>query len=345
MTGIALSAAERGLLPLPALRFGIRRLLAKRLAEAATGPDLHAFTRSLRDSPVAVDTDAANQQHYEVPAEFFQMVLGPNLKYSGAYWPPHARNLAAAEAAMLELTCSRAQLSDGQQILELGCGWGSLTLHMARAFPRAHITAVSNSASQRRFIEARAPSNVTVLTRDMRSFDPGRRFDRVVSVEMFEHMRNLPELLRRISTWLEPDGRLFVHVFCHRSFAYLFGTEGADDWMGRHFFTGGMMPSFDLLPKLTGHLEVEESWPVNGTHYQKTARAWRENLERRKADVLPILARTYGGDAPRWFHRWRLFFLACEELFGYGGGIEWLVGHYRFRRAPGSTREEAQAEQ
>ena len=343
MSGAAIALAERGLLPLATLRIGVRALLRERLAEASAAHDLDAFVRMLEASPVAVETDAANAQHYEVPAAFYQLALGPHLKYSGAYWPTGVEDLAGAEAAMLELACERAELADGQDILELGCGWGSLTLHMARAFPGARITAVSNSASQRRYIEAQAPDNVRVITADMRDFDPEGTFDRVVSVEMFEHMRNIPELLRRISGWLRPDGKLFVHVFCHRSFAYLFDTEGDDDWMGRHFFTGGMMPSFDLLPSLQRDLAFETAWRVDGTHYQRTAEAWRLNLESSKDAVMPVLSETYGADAAVWYQRWRLFFLACEELFGYADGEEWLVGHYRFKNRTPSGQDQTSA--
>ena len=345
MIGIGLELAERGLVPLPALRMGVRRLLRARLREMERGPSLQAFIEALARGPIAVETDAANTQHYEVPPELFQLALGPNLKYSGGYWPTGVERLTDAEAAMLHLTAERAQLEDGQDILELGCGWGSLTLHMARAFPHARITAVSNSASQRRHIEARAPDNVRVVTADMRTFEPEGRFHRVVSVEMFEHMRNLPELFRRISTWMTPDGKLFAHVFCHRAQPYLFETEGHDDWMGRHFFTGGMMPSYDLLPSLDGHLQLEERWAVDGTHYARTARAWRENLEAERPAVMPVLSQTYGTDAARWFHRWRLFFLACEELFAYRGGSEWLVGHYRFTRRADVDANEASTEE
>lgn len=330
--GFAIALAERGLVPLPGLRLGIRKLLRARLREEASKPHVADFARALTESPLVVHTEAANAQHYEVPAELFELALGPRLKYSGAYWPAGVADLAAAEEAMLALTCERAELEDGQDILELGCGWGSLTGYMAARFPRSRITAVSNSHSQRRFIESRAPENVRVVTADMSSFDPEDRFDRVVSVEMFEHMRNLEELLRRIAGWMNPDARLFVHVFCHRERAYLFQTEGSDDWMGRHFFTGGMMPSFDLLPRFDRDLTLDASWPVVGTHYAKTARAWRKNLEQRRARVEPVLRATYGSQAPIWYHRWRIFFLACEELFGFRGGQEWLVGHYRFRR-------------
>ena len=335
MSSLAIDLAERGLVPLPGLRLGVRRLLERRLADAAAGPSVEAFSRELADSPVALVPEKANEQHYEVPPAFFEEVLGPNLKYSGAWWPEGVDTLAGAEEAMLDLTAERAGLEDGQSILELGCGWGSLTLHMARRFPGADIVAVSNSAPQRRFIESRAPSNVRVVTADMNDLTLERRFHRVVSVEMFEHMRNYRELLRRIRSWMEDDGRLFVHVFCHRRFAYPFETEGSDNWMGRHFFTGGIMPSFDLLRRFDAHLEVEESWALDGTHYERTARAWRENLESRRDRVMPVLEETYGAEAYRWFHRWRLFFLACEELFGYRDGSEWLVGHYRFRPVEG----------
>lgn len=330
-TGLAVELAERGLVPLPGLRLGVRRLLSRRLADAANGPSVEAFSRELAGSPVALAPEKANEQHYELPPAFFETVLGSHLKYSGAWWPDGVTTLDEAEEAMLALTVERAGLADGQSILELGCGWGSLTLYMARRFPGAHVTAVSNSAPQRRFIEARAPSNVRVVTADMNDLDLDGRFHRVVSVEMFEHMRNYHELLRRIRSWMHDDGRLFVHVFCHRSLAYPFEAEGADNWMGRHFFTGGIMPSFDLFRHFDDHVEVEDSWAVDGTHYERTARAWRKNLEDRRDHLMPILRSTYRSEAHRWYHRWRLFFLACEELFGYRRGSEWMVGHYRFR--------------
>ena len=330
MTSLGINLAERGLVPLPALRIGIRRLLAKRLLEAAQDPNVSAFSAHLKESAIAVLPEKANEQHYEVPADFFELTLGPNLKYSSAYWPEGTASLSEAEEAMLRLTVQRADLADGQEILELGCGWGSLTLHMAQRFPNANITAVSNSAPQRRFIEARAPQNVRVITADMNELQLEKRFDRVVSVEMFEHMRNYRDLLHRICGWMKPDARLFVHVFCHRDYAYPFETEGDDNWMGRYFFTGGIMPSFDLFEHFDNDLFIEKDWRVSGTHYERTARAWRENLEKQRDPVMTVLKQSYGAEADRWFHRWRLFFLACEELFGYRGGSEWLVAHYLF---------------
>ncbi len=330
MTSLGINLAERGLIPLPALRIGIRRLLAKRLLEAEQGPNVSALSSHLKESAIAVLPEKANEQHYEVPADFFELTLGPNLKYSSAYWPEGTASLSEAEEAMLRLTVQRADLADGQEILELGCGWGSLTLHMAQRFPNANITAVSNSAPQRRFIEARAPQNVRVITADMNELQLEQRFDRVVSVEMFEHMRNYRDLLHRICGWMKPDARLFVHVFCHRDYAYPFETEGDDNWMGRYFFTGGIMPSFDLFEHFDNDLFIEKDWRVSGTHYERTARAWRENLEKQRDPVMTVLKQSYGAEADRWFHRWRLFFLACEELFGYRGGSEWLVAHYLF---------------
>ena len=327
---LGLLLAERGFVPTGLVRLGIRRLLAQRLAqESRRGVD-EILAAQFETGPIALNPAVANEQHYEVPPEFFELVLGPNLKYSSAYWPNGVGTLGDAEAAMLALTCERAQLADGQEILELGCGWGSLSLHMARRFPESRILAVSNSVPQRRYIEARAPRNLEVVTADMNDFQTGRRFDRVVSVEMFEHMRNYRELFDRIAGWLRIGGKLFVHVFCHRHYAYAFETEGAGNWMGRQFFTAGLMPSFGLLPRFDHTFSLEDRWAVDGTHYQRTAAAWRENLERNKKVVLEVLASSYGAGYGRWYHRWRLFFLACEELFGYHGGTEWLVGHYLF---------------
>jgi len=337
----AIALAERGLVPEPLERWGIRRLLRRRLArsggESRGEPDaeIRSFAEAMRRSPVALSPEAANEQHYEVPPEFYALVLGPHRKYSSCWFPPGVETLADAEAAMLALTAERAQLVDGQRILELGCGWGSLTLWNAERFPNSWITAVSNSRSQRAWIEAEARrrglGNVEVITRDMNDFMSDRRYDRVVSVEMFEHMRNWERLLSRVRGWLEPDGRLFLHVFSHRRIAYPF-EAGTGDWMARHFFTGGMMPAHGLLRFLDIPFAIDGEWEVEGTHYRRTAEAWLENLEARRAEILPILAATYGGaEASRWYHRWRLFFLACAELFGYERGRQWQVSHYRLR--------------
>jgi cyclopropane-fatty-acyl-phospholipid synthase len=331
---IGISLAERGLVPTPLVRRAMRALCAQRLREVrSAGGGAERFLDQVAGSRIAEVPHLANAQHYDLPSDFFALVLGRHRKYSSAIWPAGTRTLDDAEDAMLALTCERAGIEDGQDILELGCGWGSLSLYMARRYPAARITAVSNSRTQRAYLESLGVPNLEVRTADMNAFDPGRPFDRIVSVEMFEHLRDWPRLLARVSDWLREDGRLFIHVFCHTSHAYTFEAEGEDNWMGRHFFSGGIMPSHGLVGEVApGSLQIEADWWIDGTHYRHTAAAWRENLETRRADVMRILRSHYGTEATIWFHRWRLFFLACEELFGYAGGREWGVGHYRLRR-------------
>ena len=338
-----LGLAERGLVPDALLRAGIRRMCAQRLRDEHAGdPDAAArrnaaLIAELRESPVAIHTDAANRQHYELPPGFFTRCLGPRLKYSGCYYPTGNETLAQAEEAMLALYGERAELADGQDILELGCGWGSLTLWMAQHYPNARITAVSNSAPQRAFIEAqcreRGFANVRVITCDVNRLElPASNFDRCVSVEMFEHMRNYATLLGRIGGWLRPGGKLFVHIFCHRALLYPFETAGDDNWMGRHFFTGGLMPAADTLLWFQDALRIEDRWLVDGTHYERTANHWLENQDARHDEVMAILRETYGDAARLWFQRWRMFWMACAELFGYDHGREWMVAHYRFSK-------------
>ena len=335
--------AERGLVPDAALRAGIRRLCAQRLHEETRG-GIEAQSARIRQrlaelagSAVALHTDAANRQHYEVPAAFFQACLGKRLKYSSCYYASGQESLDQAEEAMLALYGERAELADGQQILELGCGWGSLTLWMAERYPDARITAVSNSHSQREHIlaqcAARGLGNVEVLTCDVNQLAlPDARFDRCVSVEMFEHVRNYPQLLQRIGRWLKADGALFVHIFAHRTLMYPFETDGGDNWMGRHFFTGGLMPAADTLLHFQRDLRLEQRWLLDGTHYQRTAEHWLANQDAARERVMPVLTATYGEAAARiWWQRWRMFWMACAELFGYDGGQQWLVAHYLFR--------------
>jgi len=335
--------AERGRLPDSLVRIGIRRLLAERSREQSRGgveARAESMTRLLARmdaSPIAVDTASANDQHYEVPPDFFRHMLGPRLKYSCGYWPTEECSLAVAEEEMLALTSERAGLADGQNILELGCGWGSLTMWMAERLPNARIVAVSNSTGQRLHIEAecrrRAIANVEVVTADMNEFAPTGRFDRIVSVEMFEHMRNYRRLLERVSSWLTSDGALFVHVFCHRSFAYFYEPAGPRDWMSREFFTGGIMPSDDLLLRFQDDLTIESQWRVGGRHYQRTLEAWLERLDEHRSVALQILGDVHGADmAARQLQKWRLFLLACSELFGSAGGNDWYVAHYRFAK-------------
>ena len=339
-----LGLAERGLLPDALLRAGIRRLCEQRLAEELEGgveaQSLRQRQRleELRQSPLAIETEAANSQHYELPPAFFSHCLGPRLKYSCCYYPTGEETLAQAEEAMLALYCERAGLADGQDILELGCGWGSLTLWMAEHYPNARITAVSNSNGQRGFIEARCRerglTNVQVLTRDVNTLAlPAAGFDRCVSVEMFEHMRNYDSLLGRIGSWLRPGGRMFVHIFVHRTLLYPFETQGEDNWMGRHFFTGGLMPAADTLLHFQGPLAIRQQWLVEGTHYEKTANQWLEHQDAHRSEVMAILREAYGDAAGLWYQRWRMFWMACAELFGYADGQEWMVSHYLFERS------------
>lgn len=330
---------DRDLLPDWLLRLAIREHCRRRLRResqgglAAQDARLRALLAELRQSPIAIHADAANIQHYELPPEFFGMVLGARRKYSCAYWPPGVTTLDEAEQRMLELYVERAGLDDGQRILDLGCGWGSLTLFLAERFPNGTVLAVSNSRDQRRFIEAettrRGLRNVTVETADINSFAPNERFDRVVSIEMFEHLKNYGEVLRRIAGWLSPGGSLFVHIFVHRRFAYHYDAEGPDDWMARHFFTGGTMPSDELLLHFADDMIVKARWRVPGRHYQLTCEAWLRRMTAHRQPIRKLFAETYGSDqVARWWVRWRIFFMACAELFGYAGGEQWYVAHY-----------------
>ena len=342
----AIEIAERGWVPDWLVRVGIRRLLARRLNErrsADPSMDRQQATElvdELRQSPLALNTDDANEQHYEVPAEFFELVLGPRLKYSCCHFSQPSMGLANAEEEMLRLTCERAQIEDGMDILELGCGWGSLTLWMAEQFPNSNVTAVSNSNGQRQLIQQRCRQkgieNVRIITADMRDFTTDERFDRVVSIEMFEHMRNYELLMKRISSWLTPEGKLFVHIFCHREMSYLFETEGASNWMGRHFFTGGIMPSEDLLLNFQDDVSIEDRWIVNGIHYAHTCEAWLDRLDEYRSEVNEVFENLVGKkrEARIAVQRWRMFFMACAELFKYNEGKEWYVAHHLFQNQP-----------
>jgi cyclopropane-fatty-acyl-phospholipid synthase len=340
---LAIDWTEQGLVPDRMIRAGIRRLLKQRIGEIdaedaeAAGRRIERFVASMDEAPIALSPELANEQHYEVPAAFYGLALGPHRKYSACYWPEGVTTLGEAEATALAATCERAGLADGMHVLELGCGWGSLTLWMAEQFPRCRITAVSNSHSQRAHItreaDRRGFRNVEVLTADMNRFQAPRTYDRVVSVEMFEHMRNWRRTFAGVHSWLKPGGRFFMHVFAHRAVPYAFEARDDSDWMSRLFFSGGMMPSDELAARFQDHMRLVRRWRWDGTHYQRTAEAWLANLDSRRDDVLAVLAETHGAeDAGVWLQRWRIFFMACAELFGFRQGQEWWVSHYLFER-------------
>jgi cyclopropane-fatty-acyl-phospholipid synthase len=345
----AIDLCERGYLPDPVARFGMRRLMQQRLAvesrlDAVRRAD---FLRELQSSPIAIQTSAANTQHYEVPAEFFRLHLGPRLKYSCGLYPTGQETLAQAEVHMLELYAERAQLADGMRILDLGCGWGSLSLWLAERFPNAKIVGLSNSHGQREFIHAQAASrglrNLTVVTGNVADFEfPegfSTAFDRVLSIEMFEHMKNYGLLLARIARWLGPQGKLFVHIFAHRTLAYHFEDREGSDWMSRYFFTGGTMPSRELLKNFQQDLRLVADWWISGTHYERTANHWLAGMDAAREPILQVLRDGYGpAEAATWFQRWRMFYMAVAELFGYRDGTEWGVAHYLFARPCGPSR-------
>ena len=343
MIKVLINLAEKGFLPDLLIRLGIKRLCGQRLSEANT-LGLEALENShqqwidlLTESPVAIVPEKANEQHYEVPPKFFELVLGANLKYSSGYWSKEVFSLDESELEMLKITCERAGLVDGQDILELGCGWGSLTCFMAQKFPNSKITAVSNSKDQRNFIQQKNDKlnlqNIKVVTADMNDFSTDEKFDRVISIEMFEHMRNYDELLKRIDGWLKQNGKLFVHIFSHKEVAYPFEDKGDGDWMAREFFSGGQMPSHRLLMSFPDRMKIEKDWRVSGTHYEKTSLAWLRKMDTNKIEVLELFKTTYGEkDASEWFQRWRIFFMSCEVLFGFNEGSEWGVSHYLFEK-------------
>jgi len=335
--------AESGWLPDVLVRQGMRRLLRERLAMIAEGGPAaqaareQAFFDAIRNSPAVVEQQAANAQHYEVPAQFFRLTLGKHRKYSSCFWGNDTKNLDQAEALALAITCERAGLADGQDILELGCGWGSLSLWMAEHYPHARITGVSNSHGQRRTIEAlaaeRGLTNLRIITADLVGFDPQAQFDRIVSVECFEHLRNWPLMFSRVASWLRDHGTFFMHVFAHREGSYLFDTEGGGNWMGRHFFTGGMMPADRLAWRCQEHLRLDQHWRWEGTHYGRTARAWLDRLDANIQAVEAALAPARPEVPPAILaQRWRMFYMACEELWNFDHGREWFVSHYRFSR-------------
>ena len=343
MIKLLIKLSEKGILPDFFIRLGIRKLCGQRLTDAndlspkAREEKHQKWVDILMESPIALVPEKANEQHYEVPPRLFELILGAKLKYSSGYWPQRTSTLDDSEVEMLKLTSKRAALADGQEVLELGCGWGSLTFHMAQTYPNSKITAVSNSNDQRHFIEKKCDElqikNITVITADMNDFSSEKTFDRVVSIEMFEHMRNYDELLKRVSQWLKKDGKLFVHIFSHKEIAYPFEDKGEGDWMAREFFSGGQMPSHKLLTCFSSRMKIEKDWRIEGTHYEKTSLAWLNKMDENKKEVLKLFEKTYGkNEASIWFQRWRIFFMSCEVLFGFNKGAEWGVSHYLFEK-------------
>jgi cyclopropane-fatty-acyl-phospholipid synthase len=325
------------------LRKGIRKLLQQRLNDENKGDvekqqaHLTQLIADLKASPIAVNTADANEQHYEVPTQFYQYCLGKNLKYSSGYWKDSVTDIDTSENDMLELTCQRAELKSGQHVLELGCGWGSLSLYMAAKYPESTFKVLSNSRTQKQYIDGQAKqrgiTNLTVLTSDINVFTIDEQFDRVVSVEMFEHMRNYQLLLAKVASFLKPDGKLWIHIFTHKEYAYLFEVKDETDWMSKYFFTGGIMPSDDLMFYFNDDLVVEQHWHVNGTHYGKTAEAWLKNMDNHKNEIISLFEETYGkNQATKWWVYWRLFYMACAELWNFNNGNEWIVSHYLFHK-------------
>ena len=341
-----IKAMEQGRIPDSAIRFGIRKLCKQRILELDTTSlakkqeQAEVYRQSLIDSPLAIHTKDANEQHYELPADFFLHVLGKNLKYSSCFYAEDTKTLSEAEDLALTISCERAELKDGMRILELGCGWGSLTLFMAKKFPNAKIVAISNSASQKIHIDSEAKKrglgNIQIMTRDISQLESLAlefdSFDRVVSIEMFEHFKNYEILLSKISDVLAPGGKLFIHIFTHKDYTYPFEVEGEDNWMGKYFFTGGQMPSHNLMYSFQKDLFLEHSWAWDGVHYQKTSEDWLKNMDDNAEAIREIFKKTYGNEATEWFNRWRVFFMSCAELFGYEKGSQWGVSHYRFTK-------------
>lgn len=336
---------ETGIVPDWVIRAGIRHMLQTKIKEETSSTAEMALTRRLRfvqelkDSPIAIEQDAANSQHYEVQAGLYQLTLGPRLKYSCCYFVDDNvdNDLARAEEDMLRLTCERADIRNGQKILDLGCGWGAMSLWLAANYPESQITGLSNSHSQAEFIRGLAKeqglNNLKIITADISKFESEAKFDRIISVEMFEHMKNYQKLLRKLSQWLHEDGKLFVHIFTHKEFQYHYEDKDGSDWLTRYFFSGGTMPSDGLLLYFQDDLTIENHWRVNGRHYEKTANAWVVNMDKNKNAVMSVLEQTYGkGNQQRWWMYWRMFFLACAELWGYKDGEEWMVSHYTFSK-------------
>lgn len=340
---LATASLERNLLPDPVIRRLTRLLLASRLRSGYKSSsdlqlsDLLRFIHSLKEMPIAIQTDKPKVQHYELPTSFFKLVLGSNMKYSCCYFPAASKSLEEAEAAMLELYCERAQIKDGHTILDVGCGWGSLSVHIANKYKNCKVTGICNSTTQKAYIEERCRElqleNVEIIVADISTFEMDASFDRIFSIEMFEHMKNYQALLKKISLWMKEDSLLFVHHFCHKTFSYHYEDTSEDDWITRYFFTGGTMPAANLLLYFQDDVSVVNHWLVNGMHYAKTSEEWLKRMDKNHCSITPIMEETYGkASATKWTAYWRTFFIAVAELFAYNNGEEWMVAHFLFKK-------------
>ena len=334
MTKFLLTIAELGLIPDVFIKTAVRFITKKRLNESGIHENKLNVIKSISEGGIAEKTDDANEQHYEVPPEFFKYALGKNLKYSCSFFDK-TDSLDEAEKSMIELYIERADIQEGHDILDLGCGWGSFSLYVAEKYPSVSITAVSNSKDQIAFIQNEAKRrglfNIKASKMDVNNLDLDNKFDRIVSIEMFEHLRNYKLILNSLNSLLKPDGRLFVHIFCHKELTYFYEIKNSYDWMTKYFFEGGIMPSQDIFKYFDDELEVINQWDVNGNHYAKTCKAWLNNHYKNKDKILDIFDKHY--DKPRiWFNRWRIFFLSCEAFFAINNGREYFVSHYLLKK-------------
>ena len=334
MTKFLLTIAELGLIPDVFIKTAVRFITKKRLNESGIHENKLNVIKSISEGGIAEKTDDANEQHYEVPPEFFKYALGKNLKYSCSFFDK-TDSLDEAEKSMIELYIERADIQEGHDILDLGCGWGSFSLYVAEKYPSVSITAVSNSKDQIAFIQNEAKRrglfNIKASKMDVNNLDLDNKFDRIVSIEMFEHLRNYKLILNSLNSLLKPDGRLFIHIFCHKELTYFYEIKNSFDWMTKYFFEGGIMPSQDIFKYFDDELEVINQWDVNGNHYAQTCKAWLNNHYKNKDKILDIFDKHY--DKPKiWFNRWRIFFLSCEAFFAINNGREYFVSHYLLKK-------------
>ena len=337
MTRFLLLLAESGFIPDALIKIAARYISNKRISKSSIDYDKPEIISALSKGVVAEKTSDANKQHYEVPPEYFYHVLGTNLKYSCSLFD-NVNLLDEAETSMLELYIERANIKDGHKILDLGCGWGSFSLYIAKKYPNTNITSVSNSSDQITYIKNEAQKrglpNIKAYRMDVNSLELNTQFDRIISIEMFEHLRNYKLILSSLNNLLKPDGRLFIHIFCHKKLTYFYEMKNNFDWMTKYFFQGGIMPSKDIFEYFDDELEIINQWDINGNHYSKTCKAWLNNHYINRKKILDVFQKHY--DKPKiWFNRWRIFFLSCEAFFALNNGKEYFVSHYLLKKKSG----------